>query len=132
MRKTIVFIFSLFLSTGAVAETYPTMETVRMVINCMQEVGGRSEEALYTCSCRHDVISSELSFQQYEQGRLYERFSDMPGKRGGLFRDAEDAKVLFTKLRKAREKAARACPVVKHINAPSLEEGERVTDEEME
>lgn len=128
--KIAMLIFSLSLSAGAMAEPYPTMETVRMVINCMQEIGGQSEETLYTCACRHDVITSQVSFHDYEEGHLYERYRNMSGEKGGIFRDAKDAKKLAARLRKVREEAAQACPVVKHIEAPSMKEGERVSGEE--
>ena len=128
--KIVMLVFSLTLSAGAMAEPYPTMETVRMVINCMQEMGGQSEETLYACACRHDVVTSEISFHDYEEGHLYERYKDMPGEKGGVFRDAKDAKHLATQLRKAREEAAQACPVVKHLEAPRMKEGARVSGEE--
>jgi hypothetical protein len=132
MRKILVLVFIMTLSGTVNAESYPTMETVRMVIKCMQDLGGMSEETLYTCACRHDVITSSMSFHDFEQGNLFERYRDMPGKRGGLFRDAKDAREMAAKLQQTRQMAAKACPVVRHIEAPSMRQGERVTDEEME
>lgn len=131
MRKLFVLFFSLSLSTGAAAETYPTIETVRMVVTCMHELGEQSEETLYTCACRHDVIESEMSFFEYEQGNLYERHRNMTGKKGGIMRDAAGhARELYAELEKVREKAEKACPVVKHLQAPSLKQGEHITNEE--
>lgn len=133
MRKIFVLFFTLSLPAGVMAESYPTIETVRMVVSCMHELGKQSEETLYTCACRHDVLESEMSFFEYEQGNLYERHKDMTGKKGGIMRDAAGhAKKLYGKLQKVREKAKKVCPVVKHLDAPSLEEGERVMNEEVE
>ncbi len=128
MRKILVLLFSFSFSAGAVAESYPTIETVRMVVSCMHELGQQSEETLYTCACRHDVIESEMSFFEYEQGNLYERHRGMTGKKGGIMRDAAGhAKELYAELEKVREKAEKACPVVKHLDAPGMN---RERDEE--
>jgi len=130
MRKIFVLLFSISFSTGVVAESYPTMETVRMVVTCMHELGKQSEETLYTCACRHDVIKSEMSFFEYEQANLYERHRGMTGKKGGIMRDAAGhARKLYKKLEKVRKKAAESCPVVRHLDAPRLQEGQHIINE---
>ena len=57
-------VISFGLMNCAVAEPYPTIDTVTMVVNCMAELGGQNEENLYTCSCRQDVLSENLSFKE--------------------------------------------------------------------
>ena len=116
MRKLIV-IACLSTPLTAMAEAYPTMDTVQMVVTCMSEIGGQTEENLYVCSCRHDVITSEFTFEEYERANLYERYRVMPGERGGMFRDAKEAKGMSKKLESVRKRAEQECPVVKHIDA---------------
>ena len=99
------------------AETFPTMDTVQMVVSCMADIGGQTEENLYVCACRHDVLTAGVTFEEYERANLYERYRDMPGERGGMFRDAREAKELSKKLDELRKMAEHECPLVKHIDA---------------
>lgn len=116
MRKFIVMI-CLSMPLSALAETYPTLDTVQMVVTCMSEIGGQTEENLYVCACRHDVIAAEFTFEEYERANLYERYRGMPGERGGMFRDAKEAKNISKELDKIRKKAEQECPLVKRIEA---------------
>ncbi len=130
MRKIFVLLIGFSLPAAAAAESYPTIETVRMVVTCMHDLGEQSEVTLYTCACRHDVIESEMSFFEYEQGNLYERHRGMTGKKGGIMRDAAGhAKELYGRLQKVREKAEKACPVTRHLEAPRLKEGEHIIND---
>lgn len=97
------------------AESYPTIETVRMVVTCMAALGEQNEENLITCSCKHDVLQNELTFSEYEEGNLMERYKRMPGKKGGIFRDNELGEGYLKKLTAARKKADQQCPAVKKI-----------------
>jgi len=124
MRITLLII-GLSLSAGAAAASemhhYPTQDTVTMVINCMDNLGGQSEYTLYTCSCRHDVIARQLDYDTWEKASLYVRYKHMPGENGGVFRDMPEGQKLEAILTKAQEKAKGSCPVVKHLDAPSLQ-----------
>jgi len=138
----ILFIIGLGLSAGAAAaeqnsinvpaaqgpinvpagmHQYPTLDTVTMVIKCMDDIGGQSEETLYTCSCRHDVIASKLSYADYENGSLWLRYKHMPGEKGGVFRDSQVGKKLGKKLEAVRQEAKKTCPVVPHLESPRLQ-----------
>ena len=105
----------LLLALPAAAEDYPTQDTVEMVIMCMFDLGAQNEQNLYTCVCRHDLIKSRLSFKDYENARLVERYRDMPGKKGQIFRDDKEGEKLLEVLEGARKDAAAQCPQVKHI-----------------
>ena len=115
--RNIIVIICLSMPLSALAESYPTLDTVQMVVTCMANLGGQTEENLYVCACRHDIVSSDVSFEEYERADLYERYRGMPGERGGMFRDAKEAKHLSELLEKARKKAEQECPLVKHIEA---------------
>ena len=104
----------------ALANEYPTAETVRMVVACMAEFGEQNEENLITCSCKQDVFEAEISFHDYEQASLFERYVRMPGKRGGRFRDSKPGKEYIKKLKNVRKKANESCPVVKKITRETV------------
>lgn len=100
------------------ADVYPTTEVVKYVVTCMAENGGQTDENLYTCACRFDSINSSLTFAEYDSAVTYERYRDLPGKQGGLFRDPEEAGVLKDKLKKARSEAEAHCPRVIRVERP--------------
>ncbi len=114
MFKKMLMLFFLF-PLFAYANEYPTAETVRMVVACMAELGAQNEENLLTCACKQDIFEAELTFDEYEQGSLFERYVRMPGKRGNLFRDSGSGRDYVKQLKKAREEAAERCVIVKKI-----------------
>jgi len=122
-KYLIVLATFLVLPLQVVADDYPTMESVRYVLDCMAELGGETEEHLYTCTCRHDHIAANMPFEKYEQATFFERYNKMPGKRGGLVRDNEEGPGLREQLKQVKIDAAANCPVVKHIesNVPDKE-----------
>jgi hypothetical protein len=117
MQRWIVLFF---LATPAVAgaDAYPTTEIVKFVVTCMAESGGQTDENLYTCACRFDSINSKFTFEEYDAAVTYERYRDLPGKQGGLFRDSEEGDALKVRLKKAREEAAAQCPRVVKVERP--------------
>jgi hypothetical protein len=121
MRSLLLATLLLPVSAAYAADDYSTLETVRYVVGCMAENGGNTEENLYACTCRFDHIAAAMPFKEYEQAQLYERYRDMPGKRGGLFRNSEAGDKLKAKLAKVRKEADQQCPLVKHIEAPRHE-----------
>ena len=50
MLRTITVLALLVPWFGAMADEYPTADTVRMVVACMAELGAQNEENLLTCS----------------------------------------------------------------------------------
>ena len=92
-----------------------TIDSVRFVLECMAEIGGLSDENLYTCACRHDAIFSRMSFSDYEEGVTYERNRAMPGEKGGFFRDNERGEKFFEKLKSVREAVNSECIAVKTV-----------------
>lgn len=110
-----ILMFAAAQSVNAEHSSFPTDETVRYVIGCMTELGGQSEENLYTCVCRVEVLSSMLTYEEYDGGNMMERHKSMPGKKGGFFRDNDHGDQLLVKLKEARKKAFAQCPTVKRV-----------------
>ena len=115
MLKAITIIMTLAVPSFVAAAGFPTVETVRMVVSCMAALGDQTEENLLTCACRQDVLETELAFEVFEEASLQERYSGMPGKRGGLFRDDESSREYLKQLKTARKKATTACPEVRKV-----------------
>jgi hypothetical protein len=108
---------SLFLvgTMPVMANEYPTEETVRYALNCMADLGGQTDQNLYTCTCRYDALRTEITFSDYEEAITFERNKKMPGEKGGAVRDNQRAKAFFDNLVKAREVADKSCITVKKV-----------------
>ena len=111
-----VLMLLFFTSSFAAANDYPTVDTVRFVVDCMADNGGQTEETLYACTCRFDAINAAFTFAKYEEVSVYVRNKAMPGEKGGVFRDvSRKIKDLSDKYKQASKNAARACPIAKHV-----------------
>jgi hypothetical protein len=111
------FLLLILVSSFVSANEYPTIDTVRFVVNCMVANGGQNEENLYSCTCRFDQLSSAITFEEYEQVAVYVRNKAMPGEKGGVFRDlGRDTKQLRDRYKQIEKKAASACPIVKRVS----------------
>ena len=119
MRKYIVVpILLLVMASGVYANDYPTIETVRFVVNCMADLGGQNEQNLYACTCRHDALVKQMSYEEYDDAMVFERNKQMPGERGGFVRDNERGVKNYKKFKNLLDEISAQCPVVKHIEAP--------------
>ena len=116
MKKTVISLaIFLFGAMPSMAYEYPTEATIGYALDCMTTLGGQTDQNLYTCSCRYDSIREVLSFDDYSDGKTYERNVAMPGEKGGFFRDNERGKELYNDLVKVREQAGEQCIVVKQV-----------------
>ena len=105
-----------FVSSYASANEYPTTAIVRSVVSCMAYNGGQNEENLYACTCRFDALSSAITFDEYEMIAVYLRNKEMPGEKGGAFRDrGPSLKDLRDKYDEVEKNAVRACPIAKRV-----------------
>jgi hypothetical protein len=111
----------IFFSSMVSANDYPTVETVRFVVNCMADNGGQNEENLHACTCRFDAMSSKITFNEYEQVSVYVRNKAMPGEKGGVFREmgGRDTKELRTKFEQMEKTANSACPIARKVTRPA-------------
>ena len=82
MKKLLISI-SLLLFGGmpVMADEYTTEETVRYAMNCMAEMGGQTDENLYTCTCRYDNIRANMTFSDYEEGYTLKEIKKCPEKK---------------------------------------------------
>lgn len=103
------------LAMPALAGDYTTMGTFTLVSNCMIEAGGETGENLYMCSCRADVIKSELSEQDYEDALTVEKYRELPADKGAVFRDSHKGQELLATLKKVRRQATEQCPAIRTV-----------------
>ena len=116
MKKTVISLaIFLFGAMPSMAYEYPTEATIRYALSCMTALGGQTDQNLYTCSCRYDSIREVISFDDYSDGKTYERNVAMPGEKGGFFRDNERGEELYNDLVKVREQADEQCIVVTQV-----------------
>jgi len=116
MKKTVISLaIFLFGAMPSMAYEYPTEATIRYALDCMMTLGGQTDQNLYTCSCRYDSIREVLPFDDYSDGKTYERNVAMPGEKGGFFRDNERGEELYNDLVKVREQADEQCIVVTQV-----------------
>lgn len=115
MRRFLLMLTFFAVAPLCRAEAYPTADTVRMVLQCMDKIGGVTEENLNTCSCRHDLIVSKMSYDQYFSATMYWRYRTLPADKGAVFRDSDEGRKLVHRLTDVLNQAEAACPVVKQI-----------------
>ncbi len=102
-------------SFSVFANDYPTLERVDSVLTCMAKHGGQTVENLYSCSCKVDVIASEVPFDTWNEARTYKAYKRMPGEKGGLFRDSDRADEVVPILEAAEKEGEKRCFVgVRH------------------
>lgn len=103
------FFASLCLTTIAMArDDYPTVAIVDYVHGCMK-ANGETRDALQSCSCSIDVISSIVRYERYEAAETFMSLGLQTGERGVLFRQGAVAKSAVSELRRAQAEADVRC-----------------------
>jgi hypothetical protein len=107
--KTVLAALLIGCGVAANAHDYPTMDRVDHVLTCMKQNGGQNIDNMLRCSCEIDVIAQQLSMEDFNTARTYEIYKNMPGEKGGLFRESADGSAAVNKLDAARKDAAKRC-----------------------
>ena len=105
-------------SGTALAHDFDTTATVRYVVECMADLGGQSDENLYTCSCRLNALGEKMSYEDYGSARKFKSYKLMPGEKGALFRDNPNGDVMIAKWEEAQAYADASCLTVKRVALP--------------
>lgn len=88
---------------------FPTLTRVEYVLECMQEHGGENYDNLYHCVCSVDHIAGKMSHEDYAQAQTFSHLFNLPGERGGEFRDPPQSEKLRKQLKEAKLEAAEMC-----------------------
>lgn len=117
-RRLSSLLFVALLPAAAVANDYPTLERVDYVLTCMKREGGQTVDNLYACSCEVDQIAQALPFEAYNDSRTFESYRNMPGEKGGVFRESKEGEDMVVRLKKVREDARKRCFIGRPAPAP--------------
>ena len=90
------------------ANDYPTVAVVDYVLGCMR-ANGQTRQALESCSCSIDVISSILPYPRYERASTFKSMALMTGEGAGLFRESAPARQSRDELKRAQAEADVRC-----------------------
>jgi hypothetical protein len=88
---------------------FPTRDRVEYVLECVAKHGGLTYINQYACGCKVDKIAEKLSFADFEAAKTFGQMQKTAGEAGAVFRDAQQAKDLKTKLKEAEADAEKAC-----------------------
>jgi hypothetical protein len=94
---------------ASVANDFPTMARVDHVLTCMREQGGQSLDNLYSCTCEIDAIAEQMPFSDFEDATTFAAMRNMPGERGGIYRQSELGEKLVNQLKDVKLKAHAKC-----------------------
>ena len=95
--------------TRAIANDYPTLDRVDYVLTCMRKHGGQTMDNLYACTCEIDAIALMMPYDRFIEASAFESYRNMPGEKGGVFRDSAQGEKLVTQLHKAQKEAEHRC-----------------------
>ena len=111
MFRRVLSLVALTLFAGPLlaGNDYPTMDRVDHVLTCMKRNGGQNVDNLYRCSCEIDAIAQKITVEEFNTARTYEIYKNMPGEKGGLFREGEEAQASRDKIAAARKEAEKRC-----------------------
>lgn len=87
---------------------YPTTARVDYVLGCMAS-NGESQLVMTRCACSIDAIADRITYDEYVTVETVRVMGEVPGERGGVFRDVGWAKDLLEKFRQAQVAADRQC-----------------------
>ena len=96
----------------SVANDFSTVARVHYVQDCIVLNQGKMNiyEATHKCSCVVDKLAEVFTLRQFEDANAGFRFSNLPGDRGGVFRDdtdVQDGIALFQETHAAAYKSCR-------------------------
>jgi hypothetical protein len=98
--------------TDPVQNDYPTIARVEYVVDCMRTTGP-AEENVYKCACVIDRIAEKLKYDDYVESSTFSKYASTSGERGGVFRDADEAKQKAKLYREVETAAFKSCAIAK-------------------
>lgn len=87
---------------------YPTVVIADYVFGCMG-ANGQTRQALERCSCSVDVISSIISYSDYEKAETVLSLRRLSGEKAALYKTSAQFKAVVDDLRRAQAEAEVRC-----------------------
>ncbi len=107
LSATFLLLASTALSAGE--NDYPTLARVDHVMTCMKQHGGQTLDNLYACACEIDAIAAKMNYPEFENATTFAAMRNMPGERGGIYRQSEEGETAVNRLKEAQEAANTQC-----------------------
>jgi len=101
------------LPSVSVANDFSTVVRVHYVQDCMTLNQGKMNvyEATHKCSCVIDKLAEVFTQTQFEDANAGFQFSNLPGDRGGMFRDDTDIKDGIALFKETHAEAYKSCRI---------------------
>lgn len=101
-RLSLIAAGLLLLPAATMANDFSTVTRVQFVMDCLQLNEGKMNiyEATHKCSCVVDKLAEVFTQSEFETANAGFQFRNLPGDRGGVFKDDADVTDgigLFTK-----------------------------------
>jgi hypothetical protein len=87
---------------------YPTIAIADYVFGCMA-ANGQTRQSLERCSCSIDVISSIITYADYERAETVLSLRRLTGEKSALYKTAAQYKAAVDDLRRAQAEAEVRC-----------------------
>lgn len=116
MKKTSMLLLAIgsvvFPSLG-LANDFSTVTRVRYVQDCLKLNEGKMNiyEATHKCSCVVDKLAEVFTEAEFEDANTGFRFRNLPGDRGGMFRDDADVNDGISLFQETHEAAYESCRI---------------------
>ncbi len=114
MKKTSILLIiasMMTLPSIATANDFLTVTTVQYVQQCMERNQGKMNlyEATYKCSCVIDKLAEEFTQTEFEEADTGFQLKNLPGDRGGEFKDDKKVGGLIGRFQKVHAQAYEDC-----------------------
>lgn len=98
---------------GTLINSYPTVDRVLYVHECMRDHPGPHFEMVNKCACALDRLAQEVSFDDYVAMSTAANATTIGGERGGYIRESESLQVEVRRYKALQVKVKKACFVTR-------------------
>ncbi|PHS71403.1 MAG: hypothetical protein COB23_00020 [Methylophaga sp.] len=101
------------LPSVGIANDFSTVTRVQYVQECIQLNEGAMNiyEATHKCSCVMDKLAEVFTQREFEDANTGFQLKNLPGDRGGVFRDDEDVRSGISLFKKLHIDAYKSCRI---------------------
>lgn len=112
-RLSLIAASLLMLPGISLANDFSTATRVQFVMECIQLNEGKMNlyEATHKCSCVVDKLAAVFTQREFEDANTGFQLRNMPGDRGGVFKDDEDVKSGIGLFKQAHVDAYASCRI---------------------
>ena len=97
----------------ALINSYPTVDRVLYVHECLRDHPGPHFEMVNKCACAFDRMAQEVGFDDYVAMATAANATTIGGERGGYIRESESLQVQVRRYKALQAKVKKACFVTR-------------------